>query len=223
MAELLENLYMHVQSLDDIKENVQKKDEESFVARTAEKTEKNKLFEEGFNFKQIKYEGSEGSEANYGYMQTMILVAAYIAGVNKESTDLKMFDPKVRTKKQQNRQAKHKAISNMKGKTKKFSLERLTAVLDYLLRLEIVDSNEYMADSCGHSLDYYATINTLCADGVLKRQVPKRGVEQGETASREDFTATAYKCNFTESNVVEAAAKFKFNVLEYVNDEDREE
>jgi hypothetical protein len=107
----------------------------------------------------------------------MILVAAYIAGVNKESTDLKMFDPKTRTKKHVAKQPRQKQISNMKGKSKKFSLERLTAVLDYLLRLEIADSNEYTADSCGHSLDYYATINTLCADGVLKRQVPKRGAE----------------------------------------------
>ena len=63
----------------------------------------------------------------------------------------------------------------MKGKSRKFSLERLTAILDFILRLEIGESHEYKVDSCGHSLDYYATISSLAEENLLKRYVTKRG------------------------------------------------
>jgi hypothetical protein len=90
---------------------------------------------------------------------------------------------------------------NLKGKSKKFSLERLTAIMDYLVRLEVGASQEFLKTSVGHSLDYYATFNSLADMNLLKRYVVKRTAEHGESASanRDDLTSTAFKCNFHES------------------------
>ena len=90
---------------------------------------------------------------------------------------------------------------NLKGKSKKFSLERLTAIMDYLLQLEVGQSQEFQKSSVGHSLDYYATFNSLADMNLLKRYVVKRTAEHGESASanRDDLTSMAFKCNFHES------------------------
>ena len=44
---------------------------------------------EAFSIRKIEYEPADN---HFSFMQTMVMVASYVAGVNKESTDLKMFE-----------------------------------------------------------------------------------------------------------------------------------
>ena len=70
-------------------------------------------------------------QMNFSFLQSLALCAAYITGVNKESTDMRIFD--------RSRQSKPKnyALKEGKpaltGKSKRFTLERFSAVLDYLI------------------------------------------------------------------------------------------
>ena len=72
---------------------------------------------------------------NFSYMQSLALCAAYITGVNKESSDLKLFEPTTRKKAQGagNKGGKAAKKDNMVGKSKRFSLERYSAILDYFV------------------------------------------------------------------------------------------
>ena len=72
---------------------------------------------------------------NFSYMQSLALCAAYITGMNKESSDMKIFDRTHKSGKPKNtKQTKMtQAAQNMIGKSKRFSLERFSAILDYLV------------------------------------------------------------------------------------------
>ena len=182
---------------------------------------------EQFSLRRITYDQADN---HFSFMQTMVLIAAYVAGINKESTDLRMFElsrqGKPRARQMKAPQAKPQQSVNLKGKSRKFALERLTAILDFLLRLEASDSHECRADSVGHSFDYYATINSLAEEGLLKRYVIKKTEAFGESASsgaREDLCSTAFKCDFHEATLMQAAEKIGFRVEEYINLDDREE
>lgn len=55
-----------------------------------------------FNHKEITYLQDFKKNVNFSFMQAMALIAAYIAGTNKESMDGKIFDrdrSKLRTQK----------------------------------------------------------------------------------------------------------------------------
>jgi len=114
-------------------------------------------------------------------MQSLALISAYVAGINKESLDLKMFE-KDRARRQLNRQQKQTAYDMqdakykvmMMGKSKKFTLERFSAIFDYFVSLEAEKSQEN-EKVLGHTIDYYATINSLCKEGLLKKTITKRG------------------------------------------------
>lgn len=60
----------------------------------------------------------------------------------------------------------------MAAKNKRFSLERFSAVLDYLISTQAETSQENKI--YGHSLEYFATINSLAGEGLLKKYVMKR-------------------------------------------------
>jgi hypothetical protein len=69
-------------------------------------------------------------------MQSIILIGAFIAGSNKESTDIRLFDKDVSKFKM--RSGANKVInSNLMGKTRRFSIDRLEAIVDYLSSIEI--------------------------------------------------------------------------------------
>ena len=59
----------------------------------------------------------------------------------------------------------------MCGKSKRFSLERFSAILDYLVSTQAEESQENLTH--GHTLEYYATINSLAGEGLLKKYVMK--------------------------------------------------
>ena len=59
----------------------------------------------------------------------------------------------------------------MVGKSKRFSLERFSAILDYLVSTQAEESQENLIH--GHTLEYYSTINSLAGEGLLKKYVMK--------------------------------------------------
>ena len=87
------------------------------------------------------------------------------------------------------------------GKSKRFTLERYSAVLDYLISIQAEECYENKKIT-GHSLDYYATINSLAEEGLLKKYIVKRNQATGESGGTgaagagEDLTCVSYKCNF---------------------------
>ena len=71
----------------------------------------------------------------------------------------------------------------------------------------------------GHSLEYYATINSLASEGLLKKYVMKRstaGDSSAAGASLEDLTSVSYKCNFDQTFAEEVANKIGFLLKEYL-------
>jgi len=68
-------------------------------------------------------------------MQSVALIAGYIAGMNKESMDCKLFDKdraKMKNTKQKEIQT-NKSQAILLGKSKKFSIDRYFAILDFIL------------------------------------------------------------------------------------------
>jgi|TARA_B110001450_G_C17401600_1_gene391966 hypothetical protein len=45
-----------------------------------------------YQYDQITYLQDYKKNANFSYMQSMVLIAGFIAGSNKESTDLRLFE-----------------------------------------------------------------------------------------------------------------------------------
>ena len=72
---------------------------------------------------------------NFSYMQSLALCAAYITGINKESSDVKIFEKRTQGGKSKavKPQGSGKDGIGMVGKSKRFSLERYSAILDYLI------------------------------------------------------------------------------------------
>ena len=48
--------------------------------------------EEPYLYNEISYVKEYKKEINFSYMQSMILISAFIAGSNKETTDLRLFE-----------------------------------------------------------------------------------------------------------------------------------
>ena len=88
-----------------------------------------------FDYETISYVKDMKKQMNFSYMQSLALCAAFITGMNKESTDLRIFDRSNKQNRLKNskQSKKTQAALNMVGKSKRFSLERYAAVLDYLV------------------------------------------------------------------------------------------
>lgn len=98
----------------------------------------------------------------------------------------------------------------MLGKSKKFSLERYAAILDFFLSLEAPESQECRR-VLGHTLDYHSTINSLAEEGLLKRYVTKRATGgEGSNNAGEDLNSVSFKCNFDYNFIDEVSRKIDF-------------
>lgn len=81
----------------------------------------------------------------------------------------------------------------------------------------------------GHSLEYYATINSLAGEGLLKKYVMKRSAvgeasSSGAAGAGEDLTSVSFKCNFDSNFINEVARKIGFLIEEYADiEKEREE
>ena len=94
-----------------------------------------------FNLREITYVEDMKKQMNFSYLQSLALCAAYITGTNKESTDMKIFERSNRSKKGGNTGAgANKEGKSMVGKSKRFTLERYAAVLDYLISTQAEDA-----------------------------------------------------------------------------------
>lgn len=52
-----------------------------------------------FDYQKINYVEDIKKQMNFSYMQSLALCAAYVTGVNNESSDIKLFDKSVKNKK----------------------------------------------------------------------------------------------------------------------------
>ena len=87
--------------------------------------------------------------------------------------------------------------------------------MDFLLSLyaEKCSENKHQ----GHSLEYYATLNNLSNDGLLKKTFLKKalGPDVGSQAS-EDLTTVFFKCNFDFNFIQDVAKKINFLLEDFL-------
>ena len=167
-----------------------------------------------YEYDHITYLQDFKKNSYFSFMQSIILIAAFLAGSNKESTDIRLFDidrSKFRCKTGNANQAKPGA--NLLGKTKRFGIDRLTAIVDYLSSLEIDGANE--CKKLNHSAEFYACINTLVDEDLLKRQGMRAGGGSGG-AGGDELVNMGFKCNFDHNFVQDVADKINFRLEEYL-------
>ena len=224
LQEMLNNLYQHVTSEEDLKKEVSKRAEEqkhqkitqAQAAASGYGFGKLKNHELGmFKYNEVTYLEDYKNNVNFSYMQSMALIAGYICGINKESTDLRIFEKtmqhKLRNTKGSSKKTTEKDKAYLLGKSKRFTLERYSAVLDYLMSIQAENCYENKHVD-GHSLEYFSTINSLAEEGLLKKYVVKRntvedGSATGAAGAGEDLTCVSYKCNFDYIWVKEVSEK----------------
>lgn len=170
---------------------------------------------------EITYLSDIKKQVNFSFMQSMALIAAYIAGMNKESSDIKLFDKSQQKHRQQQQPQKEQFNRKeqrhlMVGRSKRFSTDRFLAILHYFLLLTAEETKE--TKLVGHSLDTLATLNSLAEEGLLKKSVAKKS-----DSNLDDLCAVAFKCNFDENFVKDVAKKVNFNVDEYLILDNKEE
>jgi len=169
-----------------------------------------------FEYSTIQYLQGNSSKQNFSYIQSIVLIAAFIAGSNKESSDVRLFDHdrsryrgRVLTA---NTSSNNKAGVNLVGKTKRFNLDRLVSISDYLSSLEIEGSSEFMR--VNHTCEFYSCINTLAKEELLKKQVTRVGGSTG--AGPDDLVNISFKCNYDLGFVSEVAKNINFRLDEYL-------
>lgn len=100
----------------------------------------------------------------------------------------------------------------MLGKSKRFNLQRYFAILDFVLSLYAENCHENGLH--GHSVEFYATINSLTEDGLLKKTFNKNLLGQdggaGQSGASDDLTSVFFKCNFDYNFIQEVAKKVNF-------------
>ena len=181
MREMQTSMFMHVSSVEDIEREAalrrEEEQEEKDKKQQAALDKNNRREYEHFEYDKITYLGENRTSLNFSYLQSIILIASYIAGSNKEQTDVKLFDvdrTKLRSRNlNANTAASNKQGTNLVGKTKRFSIDRLIAIVDYLSSLEIEGASE--CQSINHSSEFYSCINTLVKEDLLKKQAMRTG------------------------------------------------
>ena len=176
------------------------------------------------DFNEINYLEDFQKDINFSFLQSIALISAYICGINKESYDLKIFENKggkIRMQSFKRETAlKDKHQPYLLGKSKRFTLERFTAVLDFLLSLYAEHCYENKLH--GHSLEYYAIINSLADEGLLKKSVIKRatgpdaGTSNAANGAGDDLTSVYFKCNFDFNFIQDVAKKISFLLEEFL-------
>ena len=99
---------------------------------------------DGFDYKRINYLDTYKNNQNFTFLQSLALIAAYLAGSNKETLDLKLFtrnQTKVKKQRTLGTDSKSQAQGELLiGKTKKFTSERLLSILDFIFAIEAENS-----------------------------------------------------------------------------------
>lgn len=138
MEQVISQMFMHSTSKEDLQQELKQYKEDKFVDKVQQKQQAAMQFGqlnfELFDYKKITHFENYRKNKNFNFMQSLILICSYIAGQNKETTDLKMFQ-KERSKKGGGKAKADKQNAFLMGKTKKFGMERVTSIIDCLLSL----------------------------------------------------------------------------------------
>ena len=213
-------------SQEDVDKEIQQQKDDDLTDRV-HSSQKGQLFAdtlaksaETYSYDQIASLEDHKKNRNFSFMQSLILIAAYIAGSNKESTDGRLFEMEKgrhrRVAHQNNTNQAHKDGGQyLLGKTKRFSFDRLLAITQHLASIEIEGATE--CKLIKHSLDFYACVNTLVNEDMLTKQVMRTGGLTAEISSGADnLTSVGLKCNFDHNFIQEVAEKINFQLHEYL-------
>lgn len=103
VLEMLKNLYIHSTSKEDIKHEIEMRSEAEFLDKVQKQRDANKQSintnsvldkekDEPMNHREITYLRDLKKSVNFTFMQALALISAYVAGMNKESMDMKLFE-----------------------------------------------------------------------------------------------------------------------------------
>ena len=108
-----------------------------------------------------------------------------------------------------NKALDEKKGQHMVGKTKRFVIDRLAGIVDYLTSLEIEGAGE--CRKLNHTAEFHACINSLVKEDLLKKSILRTGGSSIATqTSGDDMIHIGYKCNFDQNFVFEIAEKINF-------------
>jgi len=100
-------------------------------------------------------------------------------------------------------------------KTRRFSMDILSAILDYLTSLEIEGAAE--CQKVSHTADFYACVNSLVVEELLRRQVMRTaGSSVATNTGGDELINIGFKCNFDRNFVEELAQKIDFHISDYL-------
>ena len=94
--------------------------------------------------------------------------------------------------------------------------------MQYLTAIELSGNDDILgADEhklVNQSADFYAAINTLVSEGLLRRISMRVGVQMVSNASSatDDFVNVGFKCNFDNNFIYEVADKIDFQLSEFL-------
>ena len=103
------------------------------------------------------------------------------------------------------------------GKTKRFTVDRMVAIAQFLASMELEGADEQQL--VNQSADFYACANTLVTEGLLKKASMRIGVQTQGTGSgtaTDDFINVGFKCNFDSNFISEVADKMDFALNEFL-------
>jgi hypothetical protein len=169
----------------------------------------------------INYLETYKMNINFSYIKSVCLVAAFVAGFNRDIMDQRFFLKSVLGKMRRTTKADPKsqvAGQNLMGKTKKFPIERFFGIADFLLSILASDSTEQK--NISRSLDFQAAVNSLVEEGFLRRTANKKS--DGVAVSSEDLTQIFLKCNYDRNFIEEVAKKIDFKIEEYLDNKDQQ-
>jgi hypothetical protein len=160
--------------------------------------------------------------SNFSYLQSIILISSFIAGSNKESTDIKLFEIDKSKFRMRTGAANASKTTNaggqqmhLVGKTKRFVIDRLIAIVDYFTSLEIEGAQE--CQKLCHTSEFYSCINSLVKEDLLKKAVMRTsGSTAATSAGGDDLVHIGFKCNFDQNFVEEVADKISFHIKDYL-------
>lgn len=144
---MCQNIYLHAPQIADLQAEIDVEKEKLDIVRAKQaintNTKKDQQVQEDKklkmkDFNEITYLEDYQKDINFSFLQSLVLIAAYICGLNKESQDIRMFEARNETKRRaatNKKKETDKSQPNMLGKSKRFNLERFTAVLDYLMSI----------------------------------------------------------------------------------------
>eukprot|EP00347_Sterkiella_histriomuscorum_P014360 403361169 len=220
-------LFMHYQSMDDVKKNLEMQIDQEFQEKIKEQNKAQRfqnqeiLKQKTFEVLVINQLENSKKNMNFTYMQSLCLIAAYLAGANKECIDQRMFQNRsisTRSKKgltnvKSDQQKQPGQGQFMLGKTKKFYFERYAGIIDYLVSLVAEESKENYC--IGRSLDYIACINSMCEEGLIKKSTMKKGASGGGDGG-DELVNVGFKCNFDFNFIEDVCKKIDFRLDEYL-------